>query len=62
MLQQDRASCRASLECVSREYLQPLAAREMIALLFFSALLWDEARAWGFKDGVLHNSIWLGKK
>ncbi|NXE41347.1 TSG6 protein, partial [Ptilorrhoa leucosticta] len=33
----------------------------MIALLFFSALLWDEARAWGFKDGVLHNSIWLVK-
>lgn len=33
----------------------------MIALIFFSALLWDEAQAWGFKDGVLHNSIWLGK-
>ncbi|OXB68673.1 hypothetical protein ASZ78_005864 [Callipepla squamata] len=32
----------------------------MIALIFFSALLWDEAQAWGFKDGVLHNSIWLG--
>lgn len=33
----------------------------MIALIFFSALLWDKAQAWGFKDGVLHNSIWLGK-
>ncbi|NXD43361.1 TSG6 protein, partial [Copsychus sechellarum] len=31
----------------------------MIALLLFSALLWDQAAAWGFKDGVLHNSIWL---
>uniref|UniRef100_A0A8D2NMH2 TNF alpha induced protein 6 n=1 Tax=Zosterops lateralis melanops TaxID=1220523 RepID=A0A8D2NMH2_ZOSLA len=31
----------------------------MIALFFFSALLWDEAGAWGFRDGVLHNSIWL---
>uniref|UniRef100_A0A8C3R145 Tumor necrosis factor-inducible gene 6 protein n=1 Tax=Cyanoderma ruficeps TaxID=181631 RepID=A0A8C3R145_9PASS len=31
----------------------------MIALLFLSALLWDQAGAWGFKDGVLHNSIWL---
>ncbi|NWU36664.1 TSG6 protein, partial [Hylia prasina] len=31
----------------------------MIALLLFSALLWDKAGAWGFKDGVLHNSIWL---
>ncbi|NXU33982.1 TSG6 protein, partial [Drymodes brunneopygia] len=31
----------------------------MIALLFLSALLWDQAAAWGFKDGVLHNSIWL---
>ncbi|KAJ7424916.1 hypothetical protein WISP_26112 [Willisornis vidua] len=31
----------------------------MIALLLCCALLWDEAGAWGFKDGVLHNSIWL---
>ncbi|KGL82543.1 Tumor necrosis factor-inducible 6 [Tinamus guttatus] len=31
----------------------------MIALIFFSVLLWDKAEAWGFKDGVLHNSIWL---
>lgn len=36
--------------------------REMIALFFFSALLWEKAGAWGFKDGVLHNSIWLGKE
>uniref|UniRef100_H9G7X4 TNF alpha induced protein 6 n=1 Tax=Anolis carolinensis TaxID=28377 RepID=H9G7X4_ANOCA len=31
----------------------------MIAFFLF-ALLWDRAPGWGFKDGVLHNSIWLG--
>ncbi|POI27726.1 hypothetical protein CIB84_008524, partial [Bambusicola thoracicus] len=40
-------------------HIQPNSSEEMIALIFFSALLWDEAQAWGFKDGVLHNSIWL---
>ncbi|XP_061468930.1 tumor necrosis factor-inducible gene 6 protein [Rhineura floridana] len=31
----------------------------MIVVTFLFALLWDRAAAWGFKDGVLHNSIWL---
>lgn len=35
---------------------------KMIVLIFFCALLWDETQSWGFKNGVLHNSIWLGKK
>lgn len=34
---------------------------EMIVLIFFFVLLWNEAQSWGFKNGVLHNSIWLGK-
>lgn len=34
---------------------------KMIALTFLFALLWDRSFSWGFKDGVLHNSIWLGK-
>ncbi|KAH0621389.1 hypothetical protein JD844_022633, partial [Phrynosoma platyrhinos] len=36
------------------------SAEDMIALTFLFALLWDRAPGWGFKDGVLHNSIWLG--
>ncbi|KAF4804608.1 tumor necrosis factor-inducible protein 6 protein [Turdus rufiventris] len=57
MLQEDRGSCRASLE-----WEHSLCALEMIALLLFSALLCDQAAAWGIRDGVLHNSIWLGKE
>lgn len=57
MLQEDRGSCRASLE-----WEHSLCALEMIALLLFSALLCAQAAAWGIRDGVLHNSIWLGKR
>uniref|UniRef100_A0A8D0GDW2 TNF alpha induced protein 6 n=1 Tax=Sphenodon punctatus TaxID=8508 RepID=A0A8D0GDW2_SPHPU len=30
-----------------------------IFFFFFFSLLWEKAPGWGFKDGVLHNSIWL---
>lgn len=31
------------------------------SIIWLLCLLLEEAGAWGFKDGILHNSIWLGK-
>lgn len=35
---------------------------DMIILIYLFVLLWEEAHGWGFKNGIFHNSIWLGKK
>ncbi|XP_029461319.1 tumor necrosis factor-inducible gene 6 protein [Rhinatrema bivittatum] len=31
----------------------------MIFVVFFFAVQWDKVAGWGYKDGILHNSIWL---
>lgn len=35
---------------------------DMIILIYLFVFLWEEAHGWGFKNGIFHNSIWLGKK
>lgn len=35
---------------------------DMIIPIYLFVLLWEEAHGWGFKNGIFHNSIWLGKK
>ena len=34
----------------------------VFTLLLSLGFLLKEARAWGFKNGIFHNSIWLGKQ
>lgn len=46
----------------SRTVVNFCAAEDMIILTYLFLLLWEEAQGWGFKDGIFHNSIWLGKK
>lgn len=32
----------------------------LLALLWTLALLLQEVQAWGYRNGIFHNSIWLG--
>lgn len=34
----------------------------VLALLWILGFLLEEVQAWGFRNGIFHNSIWLGKK
>lgn len=43
--------------CALRAY-----TMRVFALLWTVGFLLKEAQAWGFKNGIFHNSIWLGKK
>lgn len=58
MLQSHFSSFSESLSCTALF----LYNWEMIILIYLFVLLWEEAHGWGIKDGIFHNSIWLGKK
>lgn len=62
MFQSHCSLCTENLSWGVPNRLLFLYSWDMIILIYLFVLLWEEAHGWGFKNGIFHNSIWLGKK
>lgn len=62
MFQSHFSLCSENLSWTAPNRLLLLYNWDMIILAYLFVLLWEEAHGWGFKNGIFHNSIWLGKK
>lgn len=62
MFQSHFSLCSENLSWAAPNRLLLLYNWAMIILIYVLVLLWEEAHGWGFKNGIFHNSIWLGKK
>lgn len=62
MFQSHFSLCSENLPRAAPNRLLLLYNWDMIILTYLFVLLWEEAHGWGFKNGIFHNSIWLGKK
>lgn len=51
----------AAIKAAAQQQLRTDGLRmRILALLWTLALLLQEVQAWGYKNGIFHNSIWLG--
>lgn len=62
MFQSHFSLCSETFSWAAPNRLLLLYNCDMIVLISLFVLLWEEAHGWGFKNGIFHNSIWLGKK
>lgn len=62
MFQSHFSLCSENLSWAALNRLLLLYNWDMVILIYLFVLLWEEAHGWGFKNGIFHNSIWLGKK
>lgn len=56
-----RSAVAAVIKAADQQQLRTDGLRmRILALLWTLGLLLQELQAWGYKNGIFHNSIWLG--